>query len=150
MLQLARTCVLASIHVSPPVLSSRLYATSPVDCPPGSEPFLNAVIEVGLVGEPEDLLRDLRHCEQALGRPSRALRHAPRGIDLDLLYAGDRQIETANLQLPHPRLAGRRFVLAPLSEINAGLVLPGQKRTVAELLSHLPPGETAEALDLPW
>ncbi len=128
-LRRARACLLASALLAPPVIASRVYLTSPVDCPPGSEPFLNAVIEAELTGTPAALLRDLRACEEGLGRPARVKRNAPRVIDLDLLYAGDFRVETEDLVLPHPRIAERRFVLAPLAEIRPGLILPGYIET---------------------
>jgi 2-amino-4-hydroxy-6-hydroxymethyldihydropteridine diphosphokinase len=150
LLSQARACVLASAALGPPVLASSVYVTSPVDCPPGSEPFLNAVIEAELTGEPKALLRDLRACEAGLGRPSRAGRNASRAIDLDLLYAGDCEMRTEELILPHPRMTQRRFVLAPLAEIRPGLILPGQTETVAQLLEKLGEGDSVEALDVRW
>ena len=149
-LRQARSCVLASTQLAPPILASSIYITSPVDCPPGSEPFLNAVLEAELTGDPTALLRDLTNLEQALGRPARAPRNAPRCIDLDLLYAGDSEIQTGHLILPHPALIHRRFVLAPLAEIRPGLILPGQTETIAQLLQKLPPTDTAEPLDATW
>jgi len=149
-LRQARSCVLASPLLGPPVIASGVYLTSPVDCPPGSGSFLNAVLEAELTGDPAALLRDLHACEQGLGRPARSRRNAPRVIDLDFLYAGDCQLNTSDLTLPHPRISARRFVLAPLAEIRPGLILPGQTRTIAELLEKLPPGDSVEPLDARW
>jgi 2-amino-4-hydroxy-6-hydroxymethyldihydropteridine diphosphokinase len=149
-LRRARISLLASPLLAPPILASSVYLTSPVDCPPGSEPFLNAVLEAELTGEPTALLRDLRACEEGFGRPARSGRNAPRTIDLDLLYAGDLELQTDGLILPHPRIGQRRFVLAPLAEIRPGLILPGDTETVARLLEKLPPGDTVEPLDAPW
>jgi 2-amino-4-hydroxy-6-hydroxymethyldihydropteridine diphosphokinase len=89
MLRQARACLVASPLLAPPFLASSIYLTSPVDCPPGSEPFLNAVLEAELTGDPLALLRDLRGLEKALGRPEKTKRNTPRCIDLDLLYVGD-------------------------------------------------------------
>jgi len=150
LLRQARACLLASPLLAPPVLTSSIYLTSPVDCPPGSARFFNAVLEAELTGKPADLLRDLRACEEGLGRTGEAGRHAPRTIDLDLLYAGEGEIRSDDLVLPHPRIGQRRFVLAPLAEIRPGLILPGQTETVAELLSKLPPGDVAEPLAAAW
>jgi 2-amino-4-hydroxy-6-hydroxymethyldihydropteridine diphosphokinase len=150
LLRQARACVVASALLAPPILASRIYLTSPVDCPPGTEPFLNAVLEGELTGDPVALLRDLRSLEQGLGRPERRRRNAPRVIDLDLLYAGDCEIQTDELVLPHPAICGRRFVLAPLAEIRPGLILPGQTKTVSQLLKKLPAGDSAEAVDEKW
>jgi 2-amino-4-hydroxy-6-hydroxymethyldihydropteridine diphosphokinase len=150
MLRQARTCVKASQLLAPPYLVSGIYLTSPVDCPEGSEPFLNGVMEAELTGDPAALLRELRGVEQALGRSARAKGNAPRCIDLDLLYAGDCEMSTGELVLPHPGISGRRFVLAPLTEIRPGLVLPGQTETVAQLLKNLPDKDSAEILDAKW
>jgi len=149
-LRQARACLLASRLIAPPILTSRVYLTSPVDCPPGSDSFLNAVLEAELTGEPEALLRDLRACEVGLGRSGRSGYNAPRTIDLDLLYAGDVEMRADGLVLPHPRISQRRFVLAPLAEIRPGLILPGQSKTVEELLAMLPGGDLAEPLDTTW
>lgn len=149
-LRQARACVLASPLLGPPVLTSGVYLTGPVDCPPGSGPFLNAVLEAELTGDPAALLRDLHACEKAFGRRPHPKRNAPRTVDLDFLYAGDCRLETPSLTLPHPRMTGRRFVLAPLAEICPGLILPGQTETIARLLAKLPPGESTELLDATW
>jgi 2-amino-4-hydroxy-6-hydroxymethyldihydropteridine diphosphokinase len=150
LLRHARACLVASHLLAPPLLTSRVYLTSPVDCPEGSEPFLNAVMEAELTGEPDGLLRDLRTLEAGLGRPARSQRNAPRSIDLDLLYVDDRQVQSGGLILPHPRITARRFVLTPLADIRPGMILPGQTETVAQLLRKLPPGETVEPLDATW
>jgi 2-amino-4-hydroxy-6-hydroxymethyldihydropteridine diphosphokinase len=150
LLRQARACMTASSLLAPPVRVSSVYLTSPVDCPPGSESFLNGVMEAELTGEPLELLREMRRLEQSLGRPARAKRNAPRMIDLDLLYAGDSELRTKELILPHPRIGERRFVLAPLSEIRPGLVLPGHTETVSQLLKKLPAGDTAEMLEAKW
>lgn len=117
---------------------SPFYETVPMGCPPGSGAFLNAVaiIDSGLA--PEALLARMLEFERALGRPERRARNAPRPLDLDLLYCGDMIRDTAALALPHPRLASRRFVLQPLCDLRPGRVLPGQERTVRELLAALP------------
>ena len=120
-------------------LSAPVYETDPVDCPPGSAPFLNTVIEIGLRDRcsPLHLLATLRQIERTLGRPSRYPRHAPRRIDLDILYAGPLQMATSELHLPHPRLHARRFVLEPLAAIRPELKLPGLEKPVNELLQGL-------------
>ena len=124
-----------------PLLKSSLWQTSPVDCPPGSPPFINAV--VGLAprpGEtPESLLGKLRALEIEFGRRPKQVLNEPRPLDLDLIAFGDRVRATSTLALPHPRAHQRRFVLEPLSEIAPDLVLPGQSRVVTSLLGELPP-----------
>jgi 2-amino-4-hydroxy-6-hydroxymethyldihydropteridine diphosphokinase len=128
-----------------PLRRSSLWQTSPVDCPPGSPPFFNAV--VGLVpraGEtPESLLAALQSLEREFGRQPGRVRNEPRPLDLDLIAFGKETHARAALTLPHPRAPRRRFVLAPLAEIAPDLVLPGQTETVAQLLAGLSGDETA-------
>jgi 2-amino-4-hydroxy-6-hydroxymethyldihydropteridine diphosphokinase len=121
----------------PPILASAAYETEPVDCEPDAPAFLNAVVEVGYRGEAADLLTELRAIETKLGRPAEHARNVSRVVDLDLLYFGMLRATEPRLQLPHPRMHKRRFVLEPLAEIRADLVLPGQTATVAELLRTL-------------
>jgi 2-amino-4-hydroxy-6-hydroxymethyldihydropteridine diphosphokinase len=150
MLRQARACLVASPLLAPPVLVSSVYLTSPVDCPPGSESFFNAVMEAELTGDPLALFQELLDLEQSFGKAPRPVRNAPRVIDLDLLYAGDLRVRSSNLTLPHARIGERRFVLAPLAEIRPGLVLPGRDKTVRQLLEGLAAGDTAEVLDAKW
>jgi len=123
-----------------PLLKSSLWKTEPVDCPPGSRPFVNAV--VGLrprPGEtPGSLLAILQGLEREFGRSSEHGRNAPRTLDLDLIAFGSMVCISLELVLPHPRAHERRFVLAPLHEIAPEFVLPGQDKTVRELLAALP------------
>jgi 2-amino-4-hydroxy-6-hydroxymethyldihydropteridine diphosphokinase len=132
-------------HSSERLLKSSLWQTSPVDCPPGSPPFVNAV--VGLTprtGEtPESLLSKLLELEREFGRKPRLMHNEPRRLDLDLVAFGQESRATKELTLPHPRACERRFVLQPLSEFAPGLILPGQVKTIAELLTQL---KTAEKL----
>ena len=128
-LRQARACILASPLLAPPILTSSLYLTSPVDCPPGSDSFLNGILEAELTGTPMDLLRELLALEQGLGRTAGAGLHAPRIIDLDLLYAGDCEIRNDSLTLPHPGITRRRFVLAPLADLAPDLVTSDQLRS---------------------
>jgi 2-amino-4-hydroxy-6-hydroxymethyldihydropteridine diphosphokinase len=127
-----------------PILKSSLWQTTPVDCPPDSPKFLNAV--VGLVPRteetPESLLKKLRELETEFGRQPKKILNEPRALDLDLLAFGNETRHSPELILPHPRAHERRFVLQPLSELAPDLVLPGQGRTVAELLADLPADET--------
>jgi 2-amino-4-hydroxy-6-hydroxymethyldihydropteridine diphosphokinase len=116
---------------------STIIETAPVDCPPGSAPFLNAVAEIEV--DPARLSATALHArlkrfELERGRPLEHPRNAPRPLDLDLIYFGDLVLETPGLILPHPRAAQRLFVLAPLAELRPDLLLPGQGRTVRELL----------------
>lgn len=132
-----------------PLLASSLWQTAPVDCPPGSPPFVNAV--VGLEprpGEtPELLMLQLRQLETEFGRQPKKVHNEPRPLDLDLIAFGHETRATSELTLPHPRAHLRRFVLQPLLEIAPELRLPGQSQTVAQLLRALP--EHPGALKLP-
>jgi 2-amino-4-hydroxy-6-hydroxymethyldihydropteridine diphosphokinase len=127
-----------------PLLQSSIWETTPVDCPPGSPKFLNAV--VGFIpqkGEtPESLLQKLQDLEKVFGRTPKKILNEARPLDLDLIAFRNEIRNTPELILPHPRAHLRRFVLQPLSEIAPDLVLPGQGKTVAELLAELPPDET--------
>lgn len=136
-LQAARAMIAALPHAYPPLLASAIYETAPVGCAAGAQDFLNAVIEIGYDGDASVLHRDLRNIETSLGRSPTHQRNAPRTVDLDLLYFGALTVDTTELRIPHPRMLERRFVLQPLADIRADLVLPQQTRTVAELLRNL-------------
>jgi 2-amino-4-hydroxy-6-hydroxymethyldihydropteridine diphosphokinase len=124
---------------SRPILKSSLWRTSPVDCPPGSPEFINAV--VGFVSKrtetPESLLKKLQKLEKEFGRPPKKVLNEPRRLDLDIITFGDELRDTPKLTLPHPRAHLRRFVLEPLLEIAPDLVLPEQRKSVAQLLTGL-------------
>lgn len=133
----------------PPLRCSAIYETEPVDCENGAAKFFNAVIEFGYAGQPIELRRELAAIERVLGRPAAHERNVSRQIDLDLLYFGEVTIETAELQLPHPRIVEREFVLRPLADIQPDLVLPGQTEAVDVLLLRLPMTGVVR-LDLEW
>lgn len=131
---------LLSLHEGPnPAAVSPVYETTPIDCPPHSPAFLNAVLEINTHLEPAELLAQMSALEIKLGRHTSPPRNAPRPLDLDLLYGGDRQLHLPQLTLPHPRLTSRRFVLEPLAAIRPDLILPGHSRTIADYLHNLPP-----------
>jgi len=136
-LQTARRAIVGLSGVAPPVVASPVYETEPIDCEPGAGTFLNAVLEFDYEGEPLDLLGKLIGIEESLGRERHHTRNTSRQIDLDLLYFGDRRIDSEQLQLPHPRLQVRRFVLRPLADIRPDLILPKQTQSVRELLAQL-------------
>jgi 2-amino-4-hydroxy-6-hydroxymethyldihydropteridine diphosphokinase len=130
--------MLGEIHTpGKPLLAAPIYQTKPRLCPPGSPVFLNTVVEIGFEGGADELLELTRAMEVRLGRVPATERNAPRVIDIDLLYLGDTRVESADLVLPHPRIAERRFVLQPLADIRPDLVLPGQSHAVARLLETL-------------
>lgn len=119
-------------------LESPLYQTEPVACPPGSEKFLNAVLEIEFEGAPGTLLKKLLAYETAHGRDRSAGRNAPRTIDIDILYFGEREVLEDDLVIPHPRLARRRYVLVPLSVIRPDMIVKGTGKTARMLLRELP------------
>ncbi len=120
------------------LLAAGVYRTLPVDCPPGSPSFLNTVIELRIALPPLRLLQITQEMESLLGRVQTPVPHAPRAVDIDLLYAGDAVLEHPRLVLPHPRLSHRAFVLAPLADIRPGWTPPGSTAPVLELLQRIP------------
>ena len=143
-LRAARQAILSLSNVKPPILSSPIYETEPIGCEQGAEKFLNAVVEFDYEGDPTNLLEQFIRIEEALGRRREHSRNVSRTIDIDLLYCGDHNIENERLQLPHPRMHLRKFVLQPLADIRPELVLSGQKKTVSESLREL--GKSSEVL----
>jgi 2-amino-4-hydroxy-6-hydroxymethyldihydropteridine diphosphokinase len=117
-------------------LVSPVYETEPVGCEPGAGKFLNAVLETEYDGDPTELLDKLSRVEESLGRDRDHAKNVSRGIDIDLLYADELNVRNERLQLPHPRLHLRKFVLQPLADIRPDLVLPNQTRTVSGLLAQ--------------
>ena len=150
MLQEARDRILTTDGVHAPVLQSAIYETSPVNCEPAAGDFYNAVIEIGFKSSPEALLAHLRQIELALGRERQHWRNVSRTIDLDLLYVDDLRRDETDLQLPHPRIAERAFVLRPLADIAPDLRLPGQTATVRELLANLGSDQSIRRVTDKW
>jgi 2-amino-4-hydroxy-6-hydroxymethyldihydropteridine diphosphokinase len=136
-LRAARKAVVDLGANSASVLVSPVYETEPVGCEPGADKFLNAVLEIECDGDPTDLLQKLIRIEESLGRDRNHARNVSRKIDIDLLYAGQVNVENERLQLPHPRLHQRKFVLQPLADIRPDLILPNQTKTVRELLAQI-------------
>lgn len=149
-LKVARQTIAALIGVKRPIRSSAVYETDPVDCEPEAPGFLNAVIEFHYHGEPTQLFQELRGIEIQLGRPAEHERNVSRSIDIDLLYFGDVLLATERLTLPHPRIFGRPFVLRPLADIQPNLVLPGQTKSVMELLALAPASGRVERASSQW
>ena len=134
-LRAARKAIFDLANVKSPILSSAVYETEPVGCEPGAGKFLNAVVEFEYEGDPARLLEQLIQVEEALGRKRDHSQNVSRTIDIDLLYCGDQRVNDERLQLPHPRLHLRKFVLRPLADIRPDLVLSGEKKTVSDLLA---------------
>jgi len=118
------------------VARSRWFSTAPIGGPAGQEAFVNAAVRVETALSPSQLLATLREVETALGRQRRQ-RWAARSVDLDLLLFDDLVLRSADLELPHPRMAFRRFVLEPAADVAADMVHPMIGWTVEQLLSHL-------------
>lgn len=131
-----------------PLAKSSLVESTPVDCPPGSANFVNAVIgmEVQPDETPDSLLEKLQAIEMEFGRTPKKVLNEARPLDLDLISFGNEIRASAELTLPHPRAHLRQFVLQPLAEIAPNLVLLGQEKPVSELLKQLTTAEIVRKL----
>jgi 2-amino-4-hydroxy-6-hydroxymethyldihydropteridine diphosphokinase len=105
--------------------------------------FLNAAVRIRTALEPEALLDLCKAIEAEHGRVFGGPRHGPRPIDIDLLLLGDLELSTERLTLPHPEVASRRFVLAPLLELDPDLQLPDGRR-LSEVLERLGGGQRVD------
>jgi 2-amino-4-hydroxy-6-hydroxymethyldihydropteridine diphosphokinase len=120
---------------------SGYYRTAPWGEPDQPE-FLNAVAELHTDLSAEELLEALQSIEAALGRTRSGKRWGPRTIDLDILLFGSAVIATPQLEVPHPRISERAFVLVPLAELDGALEVPGRGR-VDDMLRALDDHERA-------
>ena len=124
---------------------SSLYETEPVDL--REQPwFLNCAVHAATEMPPLDLLHALRGIESLMGS-KKLVPKGPRLIDLDILLYGDETIDTPELQVPHPRMLQRRFVLVPLAEIAPSLKHPSWKATAGELLANLSDASVARKFE---
>ncbi len=118
--------------------SSPLYETEPVGIPKESPWFLNGAAEIDTDLSAQELLRNLLAIEKNLGRKrSQSKEYESRIIDLDLLLYGNEIIDQPGLQVPHPRMLERWFVLKPLSDLCPQKKIPGKNFTVIEALDSL-------------
>ena len=124
---------------------SSIYETQPVDYLQQAW-FLNCVVEGETQLPPLTLLHALREIEGAMGS-KKEIPKGPRLIDLDILLYGNEIVDTPELQIPHPRMTQRRFVLVPLRELAPKLRHPSEQATVEELLRRTP--DTSEVNRLP-
>jgi 2-amino-4-hydroxy-6-hydroxymethyldihydropteridine diphosphokinase len=123
--------------------ASRVWDAAPLG--PPQPRYLNAALELEVGVPPLALLAVLQRIERVAGRVRSGARWSARTLDLDLLLFGDEVIRRPRLVVPHPGLAVRRFALAPLAELCPERVVPGTGRTVAQLLSLVPPEDLAPA-----
>lgn len=108
---------LASLPETSVLAVSSLYETSPVGGPP-QRSFINLVVKIATELTPRGLLAECRRIEERLGREESEIRWGPRVVDLDILLYGEEKVNEPDLEIPHPRLAQRRFTLVPLLEID--------------------------------
>jgi 2-amino-4-hydroxy-6-hydroxymethyldihydropteridine diphosphokinase len=114
---------------------SSLFKTKPIGYT-SQDWFINGVIKIETDLEPLELLQVLKDIESRLGR-EKTFRWGPRVIDLDILLFDEEEIEMEGLQIPHPRLQERQFVLIPLAEIDPEVIHPVLKKTIRELLENI-------------
>ena len=126
----------AAIEKLAPVRRSPIYETEPVDYVQ-QRWFLNLVVELETSLFPMQLLTRIQKIERDLGRV-RNIPKGPRTIDIDILLFGDAVIRTPKLVIPHPRMAERRFVLAPLADLAPDLRHPVTRLTIREMLAEAP------------
>ena len=115
---------------------SPIYETEPLELT-AQRRFLNLVAEAGTSLFPMQLLARVGRIERALGRV-RTVPNGPRTIDIDILLYASSVVRSPTLEIPHPRMAARRFVLAPLADLNPDLRHPVTHRTVKEMLAAAP------------
>ncbi len=120
--------------------SSSVYETEPVGEVPDQREFLNACVRICTERGPDELLAACKAVEAELGRVPEDRRHGPRPIDVDVLLLGGMRRRSARLELPHPEVTARRFVLAPLLELDPGLTTPDGTR-LSDALDALGPGQ---------
>lgn len=117
-----RSILRQAVDAMPDVVAvSPVYETAPVGGPAGQPPYLNLVVAMDTEASPRQLLELAGQLEEAAGR-ERAERWGPRTLDVDVLLVGDLVVDEPDLQVPHPRMWERAFVLVPLSDLDPGLV----------------------------
>ncbi len=113
--------------------TSRFFRTSPVDYT-AQDWFVNAAVKIGTVLDPFNLLDELIAIQQRMGRKADAIRFGPRVLDLDILLYDDLVVRTSRLEIPHPRMHKRAFVLRPICDIDPTIIHSVLEKTVGDLL----------------
>lgn len=133
-----------------PVAVSPVYETDPLGGPEEQPRFLNAVLVVDTTLSPRSLLERAQAAESAFGR-TRQVPKGPRTLDVDVLAVGDKTADDKDLQVPHPRLAERAFVLIPWAEVDPEFVIPGlgRVRELRETVDSSGVDRTPDLLELP-
>lgn len=129
-------------QTTPIVASSSLYETAPVGFQ-NQPAYLNAVLEIDAPEDPRELHQFIQRIEADLGR-KRMFANAPRTIDIDILLHGESVLKDEVLDVPHPRMVERAFVMVPLAEIAPDVVHPVLNRPISDLTADL--GDTTKAV----
>lgn len=130
-----------------------VYETLPVDVPApfADQYFLNSMLLIESAAEPAQIMAFTKAIEKCLGRNREGMpRNGPRTIDLDLIYAGDMEINLPDFQIPHPRWTERAFVVRPLADLRPDRILPGETRPVQAILQNLNDQGIQRYADCPW
>ena len=131
-------CAIEALHLLPNSaveLVSSIYETEAVSSYPQAD-YLNCVAHIKTELRPEALLTSCREIEFSNGRPVSRDKNAPRTLDIDIIFYGNRIINTTKLIVPHPRYANRRFVLEPLAEISSDYICPDTGNSVVQTLDQ--------------
>ncbi len=115
---------------------SNFYKTEPVDYS-DQEWFINCAVKVKTVLNPFELLDELKSIEKALGRKDKSIRFGPRILDMDIIFFDEIILKTSNLVIPHPEMHKRRFVLAPVCDINPDTIHPVFHKSVKEIFGSI-------------
>ena len=131
-------CAIEALHLLPnsgEEMVSSIYETEAVSPYPQAD-YLNCVAHIKTELTPEALLTSCREIEFSNGRPVSRDKNAPRTLDIDIIFYGNRIINTTKLIVPHPRYANRRFVLEPLAEISSDYICPDTGNSVVQTLDQ--------------
>ena len=123
--------------LDPAAKFSSEYETEPVGCAPGAPGFRNQAAEIRWVGSLQNLLSSLQDYERRRGRKTVRGRNESRALDMDILFAEGWRVRTSVLEIPHPRMHARKFVMEPLAEICPERKIPGLPGTVGETAGWL-------------